>query len=151
DGELDSLTVKLGVPNYWYHLHNSRGVMISESMAIKLGIRPGDYIDLSMPLGQGWLVVGVYYDYGNPYNQVLMSHRNWLYAFAGTGNVALAVKLHEGIHGEGLMKRLDTVFRLDSERIFDNTGIHQQAMRVFDRTFAIAGTLGNITLLIAVC
>src|SRR5690606_8744823 len=82
DGELDSLTVKLGVPNYWYHLHHSRGVMISESMAIKLGIRPGDYIDLSMPLGQGWLVVGVYYDYGNPYNQVLMSHRNWLYAFA---------------------------------------------------------------------
>ncbi|MCG6283392.1 FtsX-like permease family protein, partial [Vibrio diabolicus] len=57
----------------------------------------------------------------------------------------------EGIHGEGLKKRLDTVFRLDSERIFDNTGIHQQAMRVFDRTFAIAGTLGNITLLIAVC
>ncbi|MCG6344591.1 ABC transporter permease [Vibrio fluvialis] len=151
DGELDSLTVKLGVPNYWYHLHHSRGVMISESMAIKLGIRPGDYIDLSMPLGQGWLVVGVYYDYGNPYNQVLMSHRNWLYAFAGTGNVALAVKLKEGIHGEGLKKRLDTVFRLDSERVFDNTGIHNQAMRVFDRTFAIAGTLGNITLLIAVC
>lgn len=25
DGELDSLTVKLGVPNYWYHLHHARG------------------------------------------------------------------------------------------------------------------------------
>lgn len=150
-GEQDSLTVKLGVPNYWYHLHHSRGVMVSESMAIKLGIRPGDYIDLSMPLGQGWLVVGVYYDYGNPYNQVLMSHRNWLYAFAGTGNVALAVKMQDDSQVSVLKKRLDSVFRLDSERVFDNSSLHSKAMRVFDRTFAIADTLGNITLLIAVC
>ncbi|XAW88608.1 ABC transporter permease [Vibrio sp. CDRSL-10 TSBA] len=150
-GELDSLTVKLGVPDYWYHLHHSRGVMVSESMAIKLGIRPGDYIDLSMPLGQGWLVVGVYYDYGNPYNQVLMSHRNWLYAFAGTGNVALAVKMKDDTQVNVLKKRLDSVFRLDSERVFDNHSLHKKAMRVFDRTFAIADTLGNITLLIAVC
>ncbi|WGY47103.1 ABC transporter permease [Vibrio sp. ABG19] len=150
-GELDALTVKLGVPDYWYHLHHSRGVMVSESMAIKLGIRPGDYIDLSMPLGQGWLVVGVYYDYGNPYNQVLMSHRNWLYAFAGTGNVALAVKMKDDTQVNVLKKRLDSVFRLDSERVFDNHSLHKKAMRVFDRTFAIADTLGNITLLIAVC
>lgn len=150
-GEQDALTVKLGVPNYWYHLHHSRGVMVSESMAIKLGIRPGDYIDLSMPLGQGWLVVGVYYDYGNPYNQVLMSHRNWLYAFAGTGNVALAVKMQDDSQVGVLKKRLDSVFRLDSERVFDNSSLHSKAMRVFDRTFAIADTLGNITLLIAVC
>lgn len=25
DGEWDSLTVKIGVPNYWYHLHHSKG------------------------------------------------------------------------------------------------------------------------------
>jgi len=64
EGELDALTVKLGIPNYWYHLHHSKGVMISESMALKLGIRPGDYIDLTGKLGSGWQVVGVYYDYG---------------------------------------------------------------------------------------
>lgn len=152
-GELQALTVKLGVPNYWYQLHQSRSVMISESMAIRLGIRPGDHLDLSLPLGeQSWLVVGVYYDYGNPYHQVLMSHRYWLEAFATSGNVSLAVVLNDKqLDSAPLMKRLDSVFHLDSERIFDNNSIHSQAMRVFDRTFAIADSLGKITLFIAIC
>ncbi|EGA71231.1 ABC transporter transmembrane protein [Vibrio sinaloensis DSM 21326] len=150
EGELDALTVKLGVPNYWYHLHHSRGVMISESMALKLDIRPGDYIDLAGELGQGWQVVGVYYDYGNPYNQVLLSHRNWLYAFAGGGSVALGAVLKDGVNPLGLKRRMESVFRIDGERIYDNSHIHKQAMRVFDRTFSIADTLGNITLVIAV-
>ncbi|RJX65049.1 ABC transporter permease [Vibrio sinensis] len=150
EGELDALTVKLGIPDYWYHLHHSRGVMISESMALKLDIRPGDYIDLPKGLGQGWQVVGVYYDYGNPYNQVLLSHRNWLYAYAGTGTVALGAVLEDGVPLSGLKRRMESVFRLHPERVFDNTSIHKQAMRVFDRTFSIADTLGNITLVIAV-
>ncbi|WP_045419845.1 ABC transporter permease [Vibrio jasicida] len=150
EGELDSLTVKLGVPNYWYHLHHSKSLMVSESMALKLDIRPGDYIDLQPPLGGGWQVVGVYYDYGNPYNQVMMSHRNWLYAFAGSGNVGLGVLLEDNVNGEGLKRRLENVFRLSQDRVFDNNNIYNQAMRVFDHTFAIAGTLGNITLIIAV-
>ncbi|MFM2590130.1 ABC transporter permease [Vibrio sp. TBV020] len=150
EGELDALTVKLGVPNYWYHLHHSKGVMISESMALKLGIRPGDYLDLSGKLGHGWQVVGVYYDYGNPYNQVLLSHRNWLYAFAGSGSVALGTVLKDGVNPIGLKRRLEAVFRIDSARVYDNSHIHTQAMQVFDRTFSIADTLGNITLVIAV-
>ncbi|MDV6250802.1 ABC transporter permease [Vibrio sp. EA2] len=150
EGELDSLTVKLGVPSYWYQLHHGKSIMVSESMALKLDIRPGDVIDLHAPLGEGWQVAGVYYDYGNPYNQVMMSHRNWLYAFAGTGNVGLGVVLEDDVNGEGLKNRLENVFRLSQDRIFDDSNIYSQAMRVFDHTFAIAGTLGNITLIIAV-
>ncbi|BDR13861.1 ABC transporter permease [Vibrio sp. STUT-A11] len=150
EGELDSLTVKLGVPSYWYQLHHGKSVMVSESMALKLDIRPGDVIDLHAPLGEGWQVAGVYYDYGNPYNQVMMSHRSWLYAFAGTGNVGLGVVLEENVNGAGLKNRLENVFRLSQDRIFDDSNIYNQAMRVFDHTFAIAGTLGNITLIIAV-
>ncbi|MFV0447265.1 MAG: ABC transporter permease [Vibrio sp.] len=151
ESESNSLTVKLGIPNYWHYLHHSKGIMISESMAIKMNLKPGDKVDLSEPLGLDWQVVGVYYDYGNPYNQILMSHSNWLNAFAGTGDVALAVLLNKDADGELLTKRLDSVFHLDAERVIDNSTIHRQAMRVFDRTFAIADTLGNITLLIAVC
>ncbi len=150
EGELEALTVKLGIPNYWYHLHHTRGLMISESMAIKQGIRPGDRINLPGALGNNWLVVGVYYDYGNPYNQILLSHRNWLYAYAGSGNVALGVIAGHNADIENLKQRLSSVFRLSSERLFDNSRIHTQAMQVFDRTFSIADTLGNITLVIAV-
>ncbi|QIL86411.1 ABC transporter permease [Vibrio sp. HDW18] len=156
EGELDSLTVKLGVMNYWYHLHHSRGVMVSESMALKLGIRPGDSLDLPEPIGANWTVLGVYYDYGNPYYQVMVSHQNWINAFAGSGNVVLAVVLNEGVTGEGaagerIKQRLNAIFRLSADRVVDNIHLHSHAMRVFDRTFSIASTLGNITLLIAVC
>ncbi len=149
--EENSLTVKIAVPNYWYYLHHSKGIMISESMSLKLNLRPGDTIDLAEPLGLDWQVVGVYYDYGNPYNQILMSHQNWLQAFAGSGDVALAVLLHNEAEGNAVTSRLNSAFHLDPERIIDNSNIHQQAMRVFDRTFVIADTLGNITLFIAVC
>ncbi len=149
--EESSLTVKLAIPSYWYYLHHSKGIMISESMSLKLNLRPGDKIDLSEPLGLDWQIVGVYYDYGNPYNQILMSHQNWLQAFGGSGDVSLAVVLHDGVKGDAVTSRLNSVFHLDSERIIDNSNIHQQAMRVFDRTFIIADTLGNITLFIAVC
>ncbi|WP_391087126.1 FtsX-like permease family protein [Vibrio sp. NH-UV-68] len=150
EGELDSLTVKLGIPNYWYYLHQAKAVMISESMALKMDIRPGDIINLNGELGDGWLVSGVYYDYGNRYNQILLSHRNWLYAFGGTGSIALGVVLDPKAETKALQHRLENLFRIDSQRIFDTGYIHDQAMRVFDRTFSIADSLGNITLVIAV-
>lgn len=149
--EENSLTVKLAVPNYWYYLHNSKGIMISESMSLKLNLRPGDSIDLSDPLGLNWQVVGVYYDYGNPYNQILMSHDNWQQAFSGSGDVALAAVLYDEADRSVVTGRLNSVFHLDSERVVDNGNIQQQAMRVFDRTFVISDTLGHITLFIAVC
>ncbi len=58
--------------------------------------------------------------------------------------------MHDDISSSGLLRRFQHVFKLSPERIYDNNNIHQQAMRVFDRTFSIAGTLGNITLVIAV-
>ncbi|MBN8110594.1 hypothetical protein, partial [Vibrio vulnificus] len=63
------------------------------------------------------------------------------------------VTLHseKATEGEALLKRLNNVFRLNSERVFDNSSIHHQAMKVFDRTFAIADSLSSITLFIAVC
>ncbi|SON48868.1 ABC transporter permease [Vibrio tapetis] len=150
DGEQRALTVKVAIPDYWFHLHHSKGVMVSESMALKLNIRAGDYISLPEPATGNWQVVGIYYDYGNPYNQVMLSHRNWLYSFSGRGDVGLGVILHDDTSSSGLLRRFQHAFKLSPERIYDNNNIHQQAMRVFDRTFSIAGTLGNITLVIAV-
>jgi putative ABC transport system permease protein len=149
-GEMEALTVKIAVPNYWYHLHHSRSIMISESMALKRDLRPGDYVDLGAPLGGNWHIVGVYYDYGNPYHQVLLSENRWLANLAGSGDVALGAVLKDKTQSLFVEQRLQSRFRLSSERIYDNTSIHNKAMTTFDRTFAIADTLGNITLVIAV-
>ncbi len=150
EGEHKALTVKLGVTNYWYMLQHTKSAMISESMAIKLGIRPGDHLSFAPPLGTDWLVVGIYYDYGNPYNQVLISQNNWNKYFAGSGDVSLGVVLKNGKNNDKMKSRITRQFNIGGDRIFDSYAIHNQAMRVFDHTFAVAATLGNITLVIAV-
>ncbi len=149
-GEQDALTVKLAIPDYWYLLHNSQGVMVSESMALKKGIRPGDFLTVDELADSKWQVLGVYYDYGNQYNQIIMSHSNWIKEFTGQGNVGLEVHLAGGADAESLTTRLDSYYHLPPERVFDNSSLRDQAMRIFDRTFTIADTLGKLTLVVGV-
>ncbi|MGO1298528.1 MAG: ABC transporter permease, partial [Vibrio sp.] len=134
--ERDALTVKSAVPHYWYFLHTSRSVMISETLASKHHLRPGEFIDLPGQMGKHWLIAGVYYDYGNPYGQIMMSQYHWLSAFVGEGRVGLAVLTRDRQHDVAPLKsRLNTHFLFDVERVHSNSYLHTQAMKVFDRTF----------------
>lgn len=150
DTERHALTVKLAVPQFWYKLHNEKGVMISESMSLKQNLHPGDHIILPEPLGHNWQVLGVYYDYGNPYNQVIISQKKWIQLFRGTGDVALGVLLKSDASPQDLIQRIQQRFSLSQNRIYNNNAMHTQAMIAFDQTFKVANTLGKITLFIAV-
>ncbi|WP_261815353.1 ABC transporter permease [Vibrio gallicus] len=150
DGEKDALSVKVTVLDYWYHLHHSRSVMISESMSNRQKIRVGDYISLPAPLGPQWRVVGVYYDYGNPYDQVLMSQKNWDLLLPDKGAIGLGVLLHDKQTSNDVISKLISIYHTPAERVVNNSRIYDQAMTVFDRTFGITDTLGNITLIVAV-
>ncbi|MUJ36155.1 ABC transporter permease [Aliivibrio fischeri] len=149
-GEKNALTMKVAIPDYWYSLHHGRNVLISESMSLKWDLKPGDYIDIPAPMGNNWQISGVYYDYGNPYNQLLLSHGAWLKAFGGQGTTGIGVVLTDQSKRTELIGRVLKQYRLSAEQVSDNNNIQIQAMRVFDRTFIVTGTLGNLTLVIAV-
>jgi putative ABC transport system permease protein len=148
--ELNGLSEKVTMPMFWEILHSTRSVMISESMALKNHIKIGQKIPLPAPLGQDWLVTGIYYDYGNPYDQVLVSHDSWKATLKTSGSVALGIDLHDRSKRGELITKLVDKYRLPYERIVENEIIHARAMSLFDRTFGIADSLGNITLVIAV-
>lgn len=148
--EFNALTAKASVNNYWYLLHHSRSLMVSESMALKYNIAPGDRLDLVSPLGSEWLVVGVYYDYGNPYNQLMLSQHNWSNYFDRAGSVSIGVQLYNPEQINLIKQRLEQTFHISSENIYDSGKLHQRAMGLFDRTFFIADALCHITLVIAV-
>ncbi|PMK75959.1 ABC transporter permease [Vibrio breoganii] len=149
-GEKSSLSEKVTIPDYWHHLHHSRSVMISESMSLKRNIRVGDYISLPAPVGQQWRVVGVYYDYGNPYDQVLLSENSWRLLLPGQGSIGLGVVLNDKSKADSLTSKLISIYRTPAERVVNNNTIHEQALKIFDRTFGITDTLGNLTLIVAV-
>ncbi len=152
DIELGATTMKVAVPDFWEYLHRSKSVLISESMALKLNIQPGDQVSLPPPMGKGWYVAGIYYDYGNPFYQVLISEFAWQKIFAAHGDIILNVltKTSDLDAENRLKQRLLNTFYLDSERVFNHRTVHQAVMRTFDRTFSIADKLSKITLLIAV-
>jgi putative ABC transport system permease protein len=150
EDELRSLTVKVAVPEFWQRLHHSKSILVSESMALKLGIRPGDIINLPKPLGKRWQVVGVYYDYGNPFYQLLISEQRWLSYFGHHGDIVLSAITEKGYSLQRLRRDLELKFNLDADRIFDNRAIHHMVMNMFDRTFSVANKFGKITLLIAI-
>ncbi|WP_086984436.1 ABC transporter permease [Vibrio aphrogenes] len=150
DGERKALTVKLAVPQFWHRLHSEKGVLISESMSLKQNLHPGDKVSLPEPLGSEWPVLGIYYDYGNPYNQVIISQHNWADIFKEGGDVALGVVLKQKGDATELIHRMEKRYSLSPDRIYNNHAMHTQAMIAFDQTFKVADTLGKITLFIAV-
>ncbi|MGF1742394.1 ABC transporter permease [Vibrio profundum] len=150
DGEKGVIPVKEALPNYWYLLDHGKSVMISESMANRLSLQLGQTVSLYGGLAGGWKIVGIYFDYGNPYNQAILSEKTWQQAFHDSGSVSLGLKLSAASHSAQLKKRIETHFGLGSDRVFDSKTIHRKAMQLFDRTFDVADTLGNITLVIAV-
>ncbi|MEZ8093566.1 ABC transporter permease [Photobacterium swingsii] len=150
-GEKQALTVKVAVPEYWATTHKERAVMVSESMALRENWKPGQIVDLPAPLGKNWLISAVYYDYGNPYGQLMLSQSYWQKMWSKKGAVSFAIHLAEGVDPEPLMVRMGERFRLQPERIRNNAELMNQAMRVFDRTFVVTSTLGKLTLFISVC
>lgn len=149
--ERQALSIKVAIPEFWQQLHHQRSVLVSESLALKRGWEPGDEIDLPAPMNQRWQVAGVYYDYGNPHGQILMSHKRWQALWPHKGQVGLAVHLMPGTDSLDVMKAIGERYRLPPERVRNNVELMAQAMRVFDRTFVITATLGKLTLFVAVC
>jgi putative ABC transport system permease protein len=151
EAELGALAIKVAVPDFWYQVHHSQSVLISESTASKLGLRPGDSLELTGAMGENWVVSGIYYDYGNPQFQVLVSDFEWQRHFKTDGDLIVAVVLNNSNDAANLRTELEKNFGFLPERILENNQIYDSVIKVFDKTFSVTQKLGSITLFIAVC
>lgn len=151
DAESASMTIKVAEPEYWYQLHHGRNVLISESASSKLGLRTGDKIDLGDELGRSWTVSGVYYDYANPNFQIMISDYQWQKHFKSSGELIFAAVLDDKSQLNSVRQQLEQTLHLDADQLFDNQHIRSSVLGIFNKTFSVVATLGNITLLIAVC
>ncbi|GHA35931.1 ABC transporter permease [Photobacterium aphoticum] len=149
--EKQAMAIKVSMPEYWQKLHHGRAILASESLALKQGWKPGDVVDLPPPMNKKWTIAGIYYDYGNPYGQIVLSQKRWQAIWPHKGQVALAIHLADGVDTMAMMQKLGETFRLSPERVRNNNELMHQAMRVFDRTFIVTATLGKLTLFVAVC
>ena len=126
-------------------------VVVSEPFANKHHLRAGDSISLPLQSRTAqFRVLGVFYDYGSEAGLILMD-RATLAKYVPLGPPTnLGVILSPGVNPE--RARHDVALALAGHRvsIFLNREIRAQAIRIFDRTFAITYALEAVAIAVAV-
>jgi putative ABC transport system permease protein len=126
-------------------------VVVSEPFANKHHVRPGD--TLNLPMGDRvvpFTVLGVFYDYGSEAGLIIMDRSTLLRYLPGQTPSNLAVMLASGADAEQVRRAIVSALAGRRVSIFLNREIRAQAIRIFDRTFAITYALEAIAILVAI-
>lgn len=124
--------------------------IVSESFALRKGIRRGDKIIVPAPAGNARLtVLDVYYDYASDLGYIIMPRREFYRLFDESGISSAAIYIEPGQDADRVRERI--VKALDARVMIRTTGeLRREAMRVFDRTFSITYALHTIAIAIAI-
>ncbi|QYJ93196.1 ABC transporter permease [Shewanella spartinae] len=121
--------------------------LVSEPFAIKQGKQLGDKIRIAA-LGETELTIGaIYYDYGNPYGEVIIPPSLWRRANLGETPLSLALTLSTDV--TRFSQQIQTRFQLPDALVYSQEKIKAQAITMFKRTFSITQVLNSLTLMVA--
>lgn len=143
----ETTVLKSSLKNLWPELQRGTQVMISEPLAIKLKINLGDELTLAAIPSKRFTVGGIFYDYGNPYGEIITSPKVWQEQDFPSTPLSLAV----GYQGktDRLKQALQEQFSIPDAMIYSQEKIKQQAIIMFKKTFSITQVLNTLTLLVA--
>ncbi|MBL4816760.1 MAG: ABC transporter permease, partial [Shewanella sp.] len=143
----ETTVFKETVENMWPAFFANKLVLISEPLAIKLNLGLGDGIDLQALPDNHFTVGGVFYDYGNPYGEVIISPETWRANGFPQAPMSLAINVTGDT--DKFKQELQQAFSIPDAMIFSQEKIKQQAIIMFKRTFSITQVLNTLTLLVA--
>ena len=135
----------------WRALEAGEGVIASELFSYRHGVHPGDTIRLALGTGPVALVVaGVFYDYSGE-RQLLIGDRRALLAHLPDPRLSSAgVYLEPGADFEEARAALGRALAGRGVEVTPTRAIRREAIRIFDRTFAITYALEAIAMLVAI-
>lgn len=132
-------------------LHNSNAVLVSEPFANKHHLRAGDAITLSLGENRAaFRVVDVYYDYSSERGVILMDRSAMLRYLPDPAASNLAIYVAPNTRMEDVRAEIEKAAAGHRVLMFTNRDLRGEALRIFDRTFAITYALEAIAVLIAV-
>ncbi len=143
----ETTVFKETVENMWPAFFDNKLVLISEPLAIKLNLGLGDSIALQALPDNHFTVGGVFYDYGNPYGEVIISPETW--RANGFPQAPLSLAINVKGDSDKVKQELQQAFSIPDAMIFSQEKIKQQAIIMFKRTFSITQVLNTLTLLVA--
>ena len=135
--------------NAWSRLRDGDAAFISEQLAERAGITPGETIEVPTPTGDWTLrVIGRYADYGNPKAQIAVHVGALMAHFPQTPRTRLALRVRPGA-ASTLISALADRFGLDGRNLIDQATLKSDSLRIFNRTFAVTAALNTFTLGVA--
>jgi putative ABC transport system permease protein len=126
-------------------------VLINEQLHFLAGVGVGEQVEIETDKGlQNYEVVGVFYDYGNPYFQFYLSdavvRANWRHYYSR--GIALWLNKENTMAMEAAEQGLESIGAQPGDWI-SQAQIRKLSVGIFDRTFAITAAMNGLTLIIA--
>ena len=126
-------------------------VIVSEAFANKHAVKRGDTLQLALGGRRaGFRVIDVYGDYSNERGYIIMDRGTLLKYLPDPAPSNVAVYLRPGTTLEDGRRAVETALAGRKVMIFTNRSLREEAIRVFDRTFAITYALEAVAVFVAV-
>jgi putative ABC transport system permease protein len=132
-------------------LHDENAVIVSEPFANKHHLREGD--SLTLPLGDArasFRVADVYYDYSSERGSILMDRQTLLRYLPDPAASNLAIYVAAGSSPQTVRAEIEKASAGYRVLTFTDRDLREEALRIFDRTFAITYSLEAVAIVIAV-
>ena len=132
-------------------LHNSNTVVVSEPFSYKHHLKAGDFITLSLGETQAvFRVADVYYDYSSERGSILVDRKTMLRYLPDPAPSNLAIYVSPDAQLETVRTEIEKATAGHRVLLFSNRDLRAEAIRIFDRTFAITCALEAVAVIVAV-
>ena len=135
--------------NAWERIRNGEIIFVSEQLSIREKIKLGDFLELELDNKKLNIQVGgIYADYGNSRNQLMMQFKLYKTFFSSQIPSTIAVKLDDTNHMNFFNDLLSNI-EIISEAVINPQQVRKISLEIFDNTFKISFQLALITLFVA--
>jgi putative ABC transport system permease protein len=132
-------------------LHDANAVIVSEPFTYKHHVRTGDFITLSLGKTQAsFRIADVYYDYSSERGNILMDRKTMLQYLPDPAPSNLAIYVSPDASLETVRVEIERATAGHRVLMFSNRDLRAEAIRIFDRTFAITYALEAVAVIVAV-
>ncbi len=127
-------------------------VLVGEPLARKAGLRVGDQLVVAGPEGPiSFPIAGIYYDYSSELGSAFMDLKTMERHFGAGPINNVALYLTPGADVERVVDELKRDLADVPIAVRSNRRLRQEALSIFEQTFAITRLLRHMSLVIAVC
>jgi putative ABC transport system permease protein len=132
-------------------IRGTDAVVVSEPFTYKHHVRTGDTVTLALGAARpSFRIVDVYYDYGSERGSVLMDRQTMLRYLPDPAPSNLAIYVAPNASAASVREEIAQAAAGYRVLLFSNRDLRTEAIRIFDRTFAITYALEAVAVIVAV-